>query len=436
MKNVFVVGLEPFNQKLLEELNSDQKRYRFLELFDSSEVVYPEDFRFPPLNDLRRRAREIFDEFDGSVDGILGYWDFPTSALVPLLQKDHNLPGPSIESVARCEHKFYSRLEQKKVVPEMVPEFQPIDPFSDNPLADVRIEYPFWLKPVKSHSSFLGFYIDGPEPLQQAIETIREHIDKLAEPFNEFMAEADLPDYVAAVDGYHCIAEEIVSAKHQCTLEGYCWDGQVNIFGIIDSLRTGKHGSSFSRYQYPSRLPREIQARTIEAARKVMRHMEYDGGAFNIEFFWDPDEDTLSLLEINCRISKSHSPLFLLVDGATNQKVPLDLALGQKPDFPHGEGQHKYAAKFMIRYFEDGILERVPDDRDMERLEETYPDAMVKLEAKQGMRLSDIPFQDSYSYEVAVVFLGGDSPEELEEKFEKVQEILNFKIKSLESEQS
>ncbi len=436
MDNVFVVGLEPFNLQLLEGLNTDQQRYRFLPLFNTSEVVYPEDFRFPPLKDLIRRAQQTFGEFDGPVDGILGYWDFPTSALVPLLQKDQGLPGPSLESVARCEHKFYSRTEQKKVVPEMVPDFQAVNPFAEDPVADITIDYPFWIKPVKSHSSFLGFYIDSPDTLREALKTIRRDIFRLAEPFNEFLAEADLPDEIAAVDGYHCIAEEIVSARHQCTLEGYCWNGQINIFGIVDSLRTGKHGSSFSRYQYPSVLPREVQARAIEAARKVMRHMDYNNGAFNIEFYWDPDRDSLALLEINCRVSKSHSPLFLLVDGATNQKVPLDLTLGHKPEFPHREGRHHYAAKFMIRFFEDGILERVPDERDLERLRATYPEAMVNLEAEQGMRLRDIPFQDSYSYEVGVVFLGGDSPGELEEKFEKVQEILDFRVKPLDEEAS
>ncbi|MBS3805613.1 MAG: hypothetical protein KGY54_13785 [Oleiphilaceae bacterium] len=433
MKNIFVVGMDSFNHELLKTLN-DGEQYRFISLFDYEEVVNPPGFSYPSMNDLVDRARATFKLFDGTVDGIIGFWDFPTSALVPMIARDAGLAAPTLEAVARCEHKYYARLEQTKAVPDMVPRFQVINPFDEDPAEAVTLDYPFWVKPIKAHSSFLGFHVDGPETLRQCMATTREQISKLGEPFNEFLARVELPPEVEGIDGYHCIAEEIISAGFQCTLEGYCWENQVKVFGVVDSIKSKEKESTFSRYQYPSKLPSEVQARMVVATRELMRQIEYDGGAFNIEFFWNPDTDHIYLLEVNSRVSKSHSPLFLMVDGATNLKVPLDLALGRRPEFPSREGVHPLAGKFMLRYFEDGIIERLPDDNDLARLRELDPEARVVLEASEGMQLSELKLQDSYSYEVAAIFLGAESQKALLDKFEKAKEILGFKIRPLEGE--
>ncbi|MFP4207331.1 MAG: acetyl-CoA carboxylase biotin carboxylase subunit family protein [Wenzhouxiangella sp.] len=437
MKNIFVMGLDPFNHELLKTISDSEEgdaEYRFHGLFDPPEIVDADDGHYPSLAEVRKRAKQLFAQVDGGPDAVMGYWDFPTSAFVPVVARDAGLPAPPLEAVARCEHKYWARLEQKKVLPEMVPEFQALNPFADDPVAEVRIDYPFWLKPVKSHSSFLGFYIDGPETLREHIPEIRAKIGLFARPFNEFLDLLELPEEVTAVDGYHCIAEQIISSGFQATVEGYCWNDEVQVFGVIDSLRSGKHQSSFSRYQYPSKLPRDVQARMIRAARTLMRHIEYDQATFNIEFFWDHDDDSLRLLEVNSRISKSHSPLFLMVDGTTNQKVVLDLALGRKPEMPHRQGHDELAGKFMMRIFKDeisdGIVRQVPGKKDIERVQSVYPDAFVLPLIEEGMRLSDLKFQDSYSYEIAVVFLGADRQKQLLDRFDEVEDFLPFKVDS------
>ncbi len=428
MKNVFVVGLEPFGHALLQTIRSDEE-YRFLELFNYEEVVRPPEAQYPSLDRLVADACGRFAQFEGPVHGIMGYWDFPTSALVPLVAAHMGMPGPGLGALARCEHKYWSRIEQQKIVPDCVPRFQAVDPFADDAVATIELPYPFWIKPVKAHSSFLGFHIDTPAKLRARLETIRAHIGLMGEPFNEFLAHVELPQEIQAVNGYHCIAEELVSTGHQCTLEGYAWHGEVEIYGIIDSLRTGRHDSCFSRYQYPSALPGAVQARMEAASRKLVHHLEYDNAAFNIEFFWNPDDDRLHLLEINARISRSHSPLFLMVDGATNQKIPLDLALGRKPVFPHRAGGYSVAAKFMVRYFNDGVLTHVPTDDDIARLQDTCPEAWVRRLAPQGTRLSDLNLQDSYSYEVAEIFLGANSEKELLKKYHHALEMLDFQVR-------
>jgi len=172
----------------------------------------------------------------------------------------------------------------------------------------------------------------------------------------------------------------------------------------------------------------------IKAARTFMRHIGFDQGTFNIEFFWNHEDDSLRLLEVNSRISKSHSPLFLMVDGATNQKVVLDLALGREPAMPHRKGAHELSGKFMMRLFKDeisdGTVRKVPSKEDIERVRAAYPHAFVQPLVEEGMRLSDLKFQDSYSYEIAVVFLGADRQKQLLDRFAEVEEFLPFRIDS------
>lgn len=429
MKTVYVMGLDRFHLDLLKTIDDDNGDYEFHALYDKSEIVHPPELAYPSMNEIVEHARELFNMSPVRVDGVMGYWDLPTSLAVPLVASKTGLPGAPLEAVAKCEHKYWSRIEQRKAIPDMIGRFQAIDPFADDPLADLELDFPFWFKPIKSHSSFLGFYIDSRETFEQHLPQVREQIGIMARPMNQFLEHVDVPDEIAPIDGYHCIAEEIVSSGEQCTLEGYCWEGDVVVFGVIDSKRFGKYHSSFSHYQYPSILPVEVQERMIEAARKVMHHIGYEGQAFNIEFYWNPETGSIRLLEINARISKSHSPLFLMVDGVPNQKAVLDLALGRRPAFPYRDGDFLLSGKFMLRYFEDGIIERAPTGEDIAAVQEKYPEARIRVLGAQGTALSDLDFQDSYSYEVAEIFLGADNEDDLRVKYDEVRELLDFRIR-------
>lgn len=432
MKNIYIMGLDPFHLDLLKTIHDEGEDYRFHALFDKSQIVHPPGLEYPSMDDIITYAGQLFEAVPP--DGVTGYWDLPSSLAVPLVAREFGLSGAPLEAVAKCEHKYWSRVEQRKVVPEVVGRFQAIDPFAEDPLAGLELDYPFWFKPVKSHSSFLGFYIDSRETFERHLPQVREQIGIMARPMNQFLQYVDVPDEITPIDGYHCIIEEIVSHGEQCTLEGYCWGGETSIFGIIDSKRFTEHSSSFSHYQYPSALPINVQERMIEITQKVMRHFGYDNAAFNIEFYWDPETDTIRLLESNARISKSHSPLFLIVDGVTNQKVIVELALGRQPSFPIAMGDFRLAGKFMLRYFEDGIIERVPDDQDIARVQKRYPEARVRVLAEPGMTLSELEFQDSYSFEVAEVFLGADNDHDLLAKYEDVRELLDFRIRPFKPE--
>ena len=430
MKNIFVIGLEPFNLALLESMEG-ARDYSFHTLLTHEEAVCPSDGHIQ-FDNLLSAAEQRLYRFDGSVDAVIGYWDFPASGLAPILQMEFGLAGPSLEAVARCEHKYWSRCVQREVLPDLVPPFVAVDPFAEDPLSRIDLRYPFWIKPIKAHSSYLGFEIKDEADFRKALPIIRDRIANFGDAFNEFLKRVDLPAGIASIGGYNCIAEEIISAGRQSTLEGYAHDEDVAVYGIVDSVRHGERQSSFSRYQYPSSLPDTVKARMADAACRLVRHIGYRNAPFNVEFYWETGTDRIWLLEINARISKSHSPLFKLVDGETHQKLAIDLALGQRPSMPHRQGPYALAGKFMMRIFEDCIVTRRPARDDLGRIKAQFPEAMIRLMVEEGQRLSHLLYQDSYSFEIVEVFLGADSEDELLSKYDTVCGMLPFEFSTVD----
>jgi len=425
---VFVVGLDDLHLRQLHSLpNADA--YRFHALLTYEEIKRSPEF---PVKQLLDAGRATLRDFPGGVDAVIGYWDFPVSTVLPLLREAVGLPGPSLESVLKCEHKYWSRRLQREVVADQVPDFAAVDPFADDPLDGLDLPFPFWLKPVKALLSHLGFRISDRRDFDEAIRRTRDGIARFAVPFNLILDQARLPDDIRAIDGFHCIAESIISQGRQCTVEGYSWHGEVVCYGVIDSLREGPQGSSFSRYQYPSTLPQPVLDRMATICKRLIGHIGYDDAPFNIEFFWEADSDRIWLLEINTRISKSHAPLFQMVDGCYHHQVNLDLALGRRPNFPCRDGRYRCAAKFMLRHYGDARVTRVPSPDELDALRDSEPDAAVQLLVEPGTRLSSLHDQDSYSYEVAVVFLGGDDTRDLEAKYERLRERLPLEFEPLD----
>src|SRR5947199_445410 len=138
----------------------------------------------------------------------------------------------------------------------------------------------------------------------------------MGEPFEFVLSHLQLPPEVSGVGAHACIAEEAASGA-QVTVEGYSFQGDVHVYGTVDSI-TYPDSSSFLRYQYPSSLPATVTERMAELSKRVIRQLGLDGITFNIEFFWEPQHDRISLLEVNPRHSQSHAELFEQVDGIAN----------------------------------------------------------------------------------------------------------------------
>ncbi|MFC3994355.1 acetyl-CoA carboxylase biotin carboxylase subunit family protein [Nocardiopsis sediminis] len=416
--NVFVLGLDEHNRAILDSLPRASD-YRFHPLLDMDRLQ-GDTIDLPDLLDA---ARARLDAFDGTVDAIIGFWDFPVSTLVPILCSERGLPASSLRSVVTCEHKYWSRLEQAAVIDE-VPAFAAIDFSARRPPNHLR--YPLWLKPVKSFSSILAFRVTDDEQFRDALAQIREGSGRLGEPFEFVLDRVDLPEEVAAAGGSACLAEEEACGR-QLTVEGYVWRGEPVVYGIVDSL-TYPGTSCFLRYQYPSCVPQDVQEKLGDLSRRVIRRIGLDSVTFNIEYFWNDETGDIRLLEVNPRHSQSHARMLAHVDGAPNHEPLIRLALGREPELTHGAGEYAVAAKWFLRRFTDGIVRSVPTREDIARMEREIPGTTVKIAVKDGDHLSDLHGQDSYSYELAQVFVAGDDTEELRRTYERCVERLPFRI--------
>jgi hypothetical protein len=423
-KNIFIIGLDDFNLRMIHSARNSE-HFNFIGLLDIHELIDSGQYR---LSDMLEMADRQLREFDGPINAIVGYTDFPVSTMVPILCERFKVPGPSLESVLKCEHKYWSRLEQQKVIGEHIPLFVPFDPFDDQALDHIPLKYPFWIKPIKSTASQLGFRISGRKDFKRAIAIIREKIG-LFRPFDYLLDIVTLPEEVARVNSSFCVAEQVISGQ-QCTLEGYVHNGQVRTYGIIDSIREPNR-TTFFRYQYPSRLPRRVQEEMAAITEKVMTHIGFDHSAFNVEFFWNEKRDKIWFLEINTRIPQSHSDLFEKVDGVSNHQIMLDVALNQDPWFPRRQGRFKVAGKFFLREYQDKLITGIPTREDLEDIGREIPGTLVDVQGKAGMKLSEIPEQDSYSYATAFVYLGAGNQKELLQKFQKCRDMLRFQFQDL-----
>lgn len=418
-RNVFVLGLDDRNLALMQNL-PNASSLRFHRLLTREELMYIE----APVGELLDRARDELNSFDSTIDAIVGYWDFPVSSMVPVLCREYGLLGPSLEAVLKCEHKYWSRIEQRKVALS----FPPFELVSlENDPEPPRLNYPYWLKPVKSYSSAFAYKISSAEQFHQAAQEIRTGMEYIGEAFDHFLDQAEVPAEVAAAGGSACLAEEQVSGQ-QITAEGYSYRGRPHVYGIIDSI-CYPDTPSFLRYQYPTQLPGEIVQRVTDVSCRVIKQIGLDNSAFNIEFFWDGERDRINILEINPRISQSHAPLFTYVDGVPNHHCVVRVALGEDPHMPRQRGEHRSAAKWFWRTFSDGVAERVPSAEDVQRVQEEVPSAVVDIIAERDRRLSELPAQDSYSYELAAIYLGAPDQEQLRTKYQKCRELLPFEIK-------
>ncbi|HEX5568448.1 MAG TPA: ATP-grasp domain-containing protein [Streptomyces sp.] len=417
--NVFVIGLDEENLRTLRDV-PHAVDYRFHPLLSIEELQHGEI----PVAELLDKAQKELDAFDGSIDAIVGYWDFPVSTLVPILAERYGTRATSLESVVKCEHKYWSRLEQRKVIDEH-PRFALVDLDGDlRPPEGLR--FPMWLKPVKSFSSELAFGVADEEEFRAAAARIREGVTRIGRPFEFILDRLDLPPEIAEAGGQACLAEESLSGV-QAAVEGYVYDGEVTVYGVLDSINY-PDTSCFLRHQYPSALPEPVVRRLRDVSERVIRRIGMDWATFSIEFFYDARNDAISLLEINPRHSQSHAELFEYVDGVPNHHCMLSLALGRDPELPYRQGPYRLAAKWYHRQFTDGLVRRVPTAEEIERVEREVPGVRITVKPGEGQRLSDMPGQDSYSYELAHVFVGADSEEEMRAKYDHCVASLPFEF--------
>lgn len=420
-KNIFVAGLDAFNLEILKRIKDGA--IQFHPLLHYSEIRSSDEYR---VKELIKTCEKRLDRFNHSIDGVIGYFDFPSTDIVPIICEKYDLPSASLGSVMTIENKLWARKEQQKVIKNYIPEFVGFNPKDMDSPKLVNLVFPFWIKPVRSFKSYLAFKITDKKSFLQGMEALKRYAGKITEPFRILMAHAQIPEDFQPFLECSCIAESLEKGE-QCTVEGYVYDNEVICYGIVDSIRE-QDRSSLIAYEYPSRLPGHVQEKMIDLSRRIMTHIGYNNATFNIEYFYNQEDGRISLLEINPRCSQSHAHLFEKVDGISNLAVMVDLAMGKKPEFKKGGGLFKVAAKYMVRSYEDGIITRIPGREDIRKLKSCFPDIEIKFHVDAGTRLSRLYNQDSYSYELMDIYIGGNDSRDLTEKYEACLNMLGFSM--------
>jgi len=424
-KNVFVIAPTKLHFEELKTVRGVGDRFHLIPLLDVADVVHVEELRLRHVVD---KARAQLDAFGGSVDAIIAHWDFPTTLLAPMLSHERGCRAPSVDAVVQCGHKYWSRVAQRRALGDETPRFALVDPFDPRAIEGTPLPYPFWLKPVKAFSSQLGFRVEDRAGFERALTEIRAAIPRIARPYDELVKEAGVSEELRAIGGQYCLAEEYLGG-FEIAHEGRVFRGEVTFHATMDMIREDE---VFTRFEWPSSQPARIHRRMEEMTAAVLKEVGYDDGCFNAEYFWDRETDALRLIEINPRISQSHAPLAMLVDGQSIHEVAIDVALGAPPSFEPGAGEHAMAAKLLHRVRRDGVVRRVPTDEELAALERRFG-AFIEVTPSEGDRLSDLLDQDAYSYVLASVYMGADSREELLTRYRALLDALPLEVEHREA---
>jgi biotin carboxylase len=348
--------------------------------------------------------------------------DYPGSALAAILAKELGLPGVEPRVNLICQHKYLSRVEQKRFVPEAVPVFAPIDVAPDALLPDESL-FPAFVKPVKSFFSIGAQQIASLDELA-AIKGHWAELDDFFLPLDRMLA----CHAGAGIGTVRLIAEGLLKGR-QVTVEGYAFGGEISILGVVDSIFFPGR-LAFSRFEYPSALPEDVQARMGDIARRLMGGLGYDNGLFNIEMMYDEEADRVSIIEINPRMASQFADLYEKVDGTNAYEILLDIGRGVAPSPKRRAGRYGFAASCVLRTFEDCAVMSLPSEEQIASLDELFPGIRVEAHANLGRKLSD-EMQDGGSYRYGIVNLGGSDRDDVLRRFDDCRERLGIKLRPL-----
>ena len=350
------------------------------------------------------------------VDGLLATDDYPGSLFASFMAQELGLYAPSLESILICQHKYYARCAQRELVPDATPHFTLIDAKQDLTRQIAHFSFPFFLKPVKSYFSLYANKVTDMHDLemhtQQPIKFFLYHFDWFLKQYPAY----DVP-------AHYLIAEGLLQGV-QVTLEGYVYNGQVAIQGIVDSIMF-PGTICFARFDYPSFLPQEVQERMGTIAKTFMQGIGFDNGIFNIEFMYNSATDAIDIIEVNPRMASQFADLFEKVDGTNSYQTLLALATGTQPLGRTRQGNYACATSYVLRIFDDHHIAHIPQAEDIEKAYKEFPDARIELFGRPGYKLSD-ELQDGKSFRYGLIHLGAQDWQELFEKVEACKAMLPY----------
>lgn len=370
---------------------------------------------------IEARARR----WRGELDGVLSSSDYPGALVAAVLAAELGLPGAPPASVLRAAHKYQSRLLQRALCPAAVPRFALFDPREEN---SWPTEFPCFVKPVKASFSLFARRVEDAQALRAlatsaALGDFQSYYVRLFEELARRHA-----DFEPAAHLF--LAEEPLRGA-QVTVEGWVQDGVAHVLGIVDtSFHPGT--ASFARFDYPSQLPDEVQTRMAELACAVAEAHGLERTLFNLELFYDAENERLSIIELNPRLCGQFGDLYAKVDGLSGFALALALACGETPEVRHRAGPFAHSASVPLRTFQSVRVRCAPDAERQRAVEARFPGTLVWSEAVPGSEFVVGPeIEDGASVRYGVINLGARSRAHVADACAAVVHELGYELEPL-----
>ena len=420
MKRVLLLLPTQWDLRQLESCRAEWQGEFELALGSPSEQEIGDDFDAPAY--AERCARE----YAGEIDGVFASCDYPGAALAALVAERLGLPGAPPRAVLRAAHKYYARCVEREVVPEATPRFAWLDPFAAPP-RELPTGFPCFVKPVKGLFSLWARRVEDSDALARlcANPALREFLARWARTFDALLA----PDPEVALGARALLAEELLQGA-LVTVEGYRQGARLEILGVVDSS-VDPRTKSFTRFDFPSRLPPEVQSRMADVARRLIPALGLDATFFNVEMFWSAASDRIAIVEVNPRMVGQFADLYARALGGSSYPDAMRLATGAapraRPARPDG-----CAASLPLRTIEPVRVRKAPAQEQLRALEREFPGApLLWSECATGDVLCDFDAEDGASIRYAILNLGAGERAQLDARLVELEAALGYELEPL-----
>ena len=306
-----------------------------------------------------------------------------------VLCEEFGFPGPSVESVFLCLHKYYGRQYEPHPV-----RCEPIDLADEQPAIT---RYPCYLKPPWLNLGILGFKLDSDDDLQRALAIARREYPAWSPLYLPFFERYIDCEKFPLANREIMLVEDFVDGP-QVTVEGWVANAQSALWAITDT-NTYPGTRIIDNFSLPSRHPAHIQELLAQQALEAISNIGLDNGFFNIEF-WCHD-NAVTLTEVNGRAATCFYNLYRRCLGACIYEAGLRLAGGQSPP-PPPRPTDVVGGQFNLITFGEDLAENLFDFRRAQEVGEltiyVEPGQEIRPVSEFGVVLAQIDlFGPSYA---------------------------------------
>jgi biotin carboxylase len=366
-------------------------------------------------------------------DGVIGISDDLCSLVASVIAHELRLRGPSLESIVRTQNKYLSRLSQREIIPESTPKFQLGNEIQR--LEDVAISFPLFTKPVVSKLSKYSFYVENYASLQnilsKASSVLNTQNDRYCWSFDEIMR-LGLLGSIKMPSATSMICEELLYGEHM-SVDGWISDGKIGFFGMAHAILL-PNKISFDRFDFPFSCSALLEDKIYQISEKVIKGVGLNNTLFCVEMKVREEDQTVSIIEINTRLTMQFLFLTEKVTGINPLTRFIQVALGENIPDTQKEGLvlQKCASSCVLRRTNDATVREIPTKSYIAELETRFPNTQIISLVKPGKKLSDYS-QDAFTYRYACINIARNSLDEILSELKEIKQVLNFHFEECEA---